>query len=58
VQVRIGGEIVVNGGKVCPFWIFMAGFNINRAGFAVAGQFGVVWAIALGYWCFGQVEKR
>lgn len=56
--MRIGGEIVVNGGKVCPFWIFMAGFNINRAGFAVAGQFGVVWAIALGYWCFGQVEKR
>jgi hypothetical protein len=42
----------------CPFWIFMAGFTINRSGFAVAGWLVVAWAMALGYWHFGQVEKR
>ncbi len=31
-------------------WDFMANFNINRAGFTIAGLFVVVWTIAIGYW--------
>ncbi|MGI8752551.1 MAG: HoxN/HupN/NixA family nickel/cobalt transporter [Acidimicrobiales bacterium] len=40
------------------FWDFMAKFNINRAGFAIAGLFVGVWAVAIGYWKLGHVEAR
>ena len=33
-------------------------FSINTAGFIVAGLFVAVWAIALAYWRFGNVEER
>jgi nickel/cobalt transporter (NiCoT) family protein len=32
------------------FWSAMAGFNINVAGFCIAGLFVAVWAAALAYW--------
>jgi high-affinity nickel-transport protein len=40
------------------FWDLMANFNINLAGFCIAGLFVAVWAAALIYWRFGQVEAR
>jgi len=40
------------------FWDLMANFDINVAGFCIAGLFVVVWAVALGYWRFGNVEAR
>jgi high-affinity nickel-transport protein len=40
------------------FWRFMAGFNINTAGFFVVGMFAVTWAVSLGIWRFGRVEQR
>jgi high-affinity nickel-transport protein len=40
------------------FWDFMANFNINKAGFAIAGLFVVVWAVAIGYWRLAKVEAR
>jgi high-affinity nickel-transport protein len=40
------------------FWDLMANFDINVAGFCIAGLFVVVWAVALGYWKFGNVESR
>jgi high-affinity nickel-transport protein len=40
------------------FWDVMANFNINVAGFCIAGLFIVVWAIALTYWRVGNVEAR
>ena len=40
------------------FWRFMAGFNINTAGFFVVGMFAVTWAVSLGIWRFGRVEER
>ncbi len=40
------------------FWSLMAGFNINVAGFCIAGLFVAVWAAALTYWRVGQVEAR
>ncbi len=40
------------------FWDTMANFNINVAGFCIAGLFVVVWAIAFAYWRWGSVEAR
>jgi nickel/cobalt transporter (NiCoT) family protein len=40
------------------FWDFVAGFDINKAGFTIAGLFVVVWACALAVWRFGRVESR
>jgi high-affinity nickel-transport protein len=41
-----------------PFWDTMANFNINVAGFCIAGLFVAVWASALAYWRWGNVEAR
>lgn len=41
-----------------PFWDFVAGFDINKAGFMIAGLFLVVWASALALWRFGNIEAR
>ncbi|MGH3152222.1 MAG: hypothetical protein ACRDOB_16060, partial [Streptosporangiaceae bacterium] len=40
------------------FWDTMASFNINVAGFCIAGLFVGVWAAALLYWRLGKVEAR
>ena len=40
------------------FWDLMANFNINLAGFCIAGLFVAVWAAALVYWRWGNVEER
>ena len=38
------------------FWDAMAGFDINKAGFAIAALFVVVWVLALAYWKIANVE--
>lgn len=40
------------------FWDFMANFDINKAGFTIAGLFLVVWAVAIAVWRFGRLESR
>jgi len=40
------------------FWGSFAGFNINLAGFVIAGLFVVVWTAALAIWRFGHIEQR
>jgi high-affinity nickel-transport protein len=40
------------------FWDLMANFNINAAGFCIAGLFILTWAVALTYWRVGKVEDR
>jgi len=40
------------------FWSLVANFNLNVAGFCIAGLFVVVWAAALAYWRLGRVETR
>ena len=40
------------------FWDAMANFNVNIAGFCIAGLFVLVWAVALTYWRVGKVEDR
>jgi nickel/cobalt transporter (NiCoT) family protein len=40
------------------FWETMASFNVNVAGFCIAGMFVLVWVVALAYWRWGNVEER
>jgi nickel/cobalt transporter (NiCoT) family protein len=40
------------------FWDAMANFNINVAGFCIAGLFVLVWVVAIAYWRLGKVEDR
>jgi high-affinity nickel-transport protein len=47
-------ELHIHGG----FWDFMANFNINKAGFAIAGLFVIVWAVAIAYWKLANVENK
>ncbi|WP_308162847.1 HoxN/HupN/NixA family nickel/cobalt transporter [Nocardia alni] len=41
-----------------PFWNFMNNFDINKAGFTIAGMFVVVWMVAVAVWRFGRLEDR
>jgi high-affinity nickel-transport protein len=40
------------------FFDFMANFDINKAGFAIAGLFVIVWIVAISYWKIAKVESR
>jgi high-affinity nickel-transport protein len=37
---------------------FFENFNLNAAGFAIAGLFVVTWVVALAIWRFGRIEQR
>ncbi|MDA8379608.1 MAG: HoxN/HupN/NixA family nickel/cobalt transporter [Actinomycetota bacterium] len=39
-------------------WRWLAGFNINAAGFAIVGLFLATWLIAVAIWRFGRIEER
>ena len=39
-------------------WDFMADFDINKAGFAIAGLFAATWIVAVAFWRLGRVESR
>ena len=41
-----------------PFWHYVAGFDINQAGFIIVGLFVVTWVVALAIWRFGRIEQR
>ena len=41
-----------------PTWSFLAGFNLNDAGFVIVGLFVATWVVAIGVWHFGHVEER
>jgi nickel/cobalt transporter (NiCoT) family protein len=40
------------------FWSTVGNFNINLAGFCIAGLFVAVWVVALAYWRLARVEDR
>jgi len=50
----IGQEARLSGG----FWDFMAGFDVNKAGFVIVGMFVLTWAVALAIWHFGKIEQK
>ena len=39
-------------------WQFLASFNINRAGFVIAGLFALTWAAAITIWHAAHLENR
>ncbi|MGH3831320.1 MAG: HoxN/HupN/NixA family nickel/cobalt transporter [Pseudonocardiaceae bacterium] len=40
------------------FWDYMAGFDINKAGFVIVGMFIVTWVGAMLFWKYGHVEEK
>ena len=50
----IGQQYRLGGG----FWTFMGTFDINKAGFVVAGVFVLTWAVALAVWHVGKIEQK
>ncbi len=50
----LAGELRIHGG----FWDFVANFDINKAGFAIAGLFVIVWAAAIIYWKLAKLDHR
>jgi high-affinity nickel-transport protein len=52
------GLLARGSGLTGPFWSFAQGFNINTAGFVIAGVFVVTWAAALAIWHFGRIEQK
>jgi nickel/cobalt transporter (NiCoT) family protein len=50
----LSSELNIHGGA----WDFLANFDINRAGFVIAGLFVVVWAAAIAYWKLGSLDRR
>ncbi len=50
----LAGQLNLSGG----FWSYASNFNINHAGFVIAGMFVAVWVVALAIWRFGRVEER
>src|SRR6201994_1028553 len=56
--VEIAGLIAQETGASGPFWDFVEGFNINRAGFVIVGIFVVTWVVALAIWHYGQIERK
>ena len=56
--VEVGGLIAQDAGLGGTFWSFLAGFNVNTAGFVIVGVFVVTWAVALAIWHFGRLEQK
>jgi nickel/cobalt transporter (NiCoT) family protein len=50
----LANELNLDGGV----WHFLSSFNINTAGFAIAGLFVVTWLIAIVVWRYGRIETR
>jgi nickel/cobalt transporter (NiCoT) family protein len=50
----LSSEMHIRGG----FWDFMASFDINKAGFAIAALFVVEWAVAIACWKPGKMDHR
>jgi len=47
-------ELHLSGG----IWDFMANFDINKAGFVIAGLFAATWLVALLVWRYARIESR
>ena len=56
--IELLGLIAQNSNLNGSFWSFLAGFNINTAGFVIVGVFVVTWVIALSVWHFGRIEQK
>src|SRR6266700_196542 len=56
--IELLGLIAQNAHLDGSFWNFLAGFNINTAGFVIVGVFVITWIVALAIWHFGRIEQK
>ena len=56
--IEILGLLAKESGLTGGFWGFLQGFDMNRAGFVIAGVFVVTWVVALAVWHFGDIERK
>jgi high-affinity nickel-transport protein len=56
--IELLGLLVQDSHLSGPGWSWLAGFNINTAGFVIVGVFVVTWAVALAVWHFGRIEQK
>ena len=56
--IELLGLLSQNAHLTGSFWSFLAGFNINTAGFVIVGVFVVTWIVALCIWHFGRIEQK
>jgi high-affinity nickel-transport protein len=56
--VEVLGLLGQDGNLTGPGWSWLAGFNINKAGFVIVGVFVLTWVVALAIWRFGKIEQK
>src|SRR5580704_9325202 len=56
--VEVLGLLGQDGHLTGPGWSWLASFDLNQAGFVIAGVFVLTWVVALAVWRFGKIEQR
>ena len=56
--VEVLGLLGQDGHLTGPGWAWLEDFNINQAGFVIAGVFVLTWVVALAIWRFGKIEQK
>ena len=56
--VEVLGLLGQDGSLTGPGWSWLAGFDINKAGFVIVGVFVLTWVAALAIWRFGKIEQK
>jgi nickel/cobalt transporter (NiCoT) family protein len=56
--VEVLGLLGQDGNLTGPGWSWLAGFDINKAGFVIVGVFVLTWVAALAVWRFGKIEQK
>ena len=56
--VEVLGLLGQDGHLTGPGWSWLESFDLNQAGFVIAGVFVLTWVVALAIWRFGKIEQR
>jgi high-affinity nickel-transport protein len=56
--VEVLGLLGQDGHLTGPGWAWLADFDLNKAGFVIAGVFVLTWVVALAIWRFGKIEQK
>jgi nickel/cobalt transporter (NiCoT) family protein len=56
--IELGGVLVNQLELRGALWDRLAAFDLNTAGYLIAGVFVAVWTVALAVWRWGRIEER
>jgi high-affinity nickel-transport protein len=56
--VEVLGLLGQDGHLTGPGWRWLEDFDLNKAGFVIAGVFVLTWVVALAIWRFGKIEQK